>query len=195
MEIQRIGILGAGTMGHGIAEVFALSGYEAIMIDRSEDYLRSAREKIKTSLEKMIEKGKIKRAEAEETLKRICISTMIGDLKDMELVVEAVSEDEGLKRDLFIRLDSIIKKEAIFASNTSSISITRLASFTSRPDKFIGMHFMNPVPLMRLVEIIRGLATSDATFNIARDLSVKIGKIPVEAKDFPGFIVNRILSQ
>lgn len=193
MDIQRIGIVGAGTMGHGIAEVFALSGYEAIMVDRSEDYLRSAREMIKVSLDKMVEKGKIKGVETEEVLKRICGSTKIEDLKDMDLVVEAVSEDEGLKRDLFIRLDSIIKKEAIFASNTSSISITRLASATSRPDRFIGMHFMNPVPLMRLVEVIRGLATSDITSNTLRDLCIKIGKVPVEARDFPGFIVNRIL--
>lgn len=192
-EIRRIGVVGAGTMGHGIAEVFALSGYEAIMIDRSEDYLRSARERIKISLDKMVEKGKIKEADKKDALKRICGSIRIEDLKDMDLVVEAVLEDEELKKDLFVRLDSIVKKDVIFASNTSSISITKLASLTKRPDRFIGIHFMNPVPLMRLVEIIRGLATSDATFNTAKDLCIKIGKIPIEARDFPGFIVNRIL--
>lgn len=193
MEISRIGVVGVGTMGHGIAEVFALSGYEAIMIDRSEDYLRAAKERIKASLDKMAEKGKVKEGEVLDALKRVCGSTKIEDLKDFDLVVEAVSEDEGLKKDLFVRLDSIVKKEAIFASNTSSISITRLASSTKRPDMFIGLHFMNPVPLMRLVEVIRGLATSDATFNAAKDLCIKIGKAPVEAKDFPGFIVNRLL--
>lgn len=192
-EIRRIGVVGAGTMGHGIAEVFALSGYEAIMIDRSEDYLRSARERIKVSLGKMVEKRKIKETDKEDTLKRICGSISIEDLKDMDLVVEAVLEDEELKKDLFVRLDSIVKKDVIFASNTSSISITRLASYTKRPDRFIGIHFMNPVPLMRLVEIIRGFATSNATFNTAKDLCAKIGKIPIEARDFPGFIVNRIL--
>lgn len=193
MEISRIGVVGVGTMGHGIAEVFALSGHEIVMIDISEDILAFAREKIGSSLDKMVRRGKIKEADREEALRRIYGSTRIEDLKECDLIVEAIFENEGLKRDLFARLDSIIKKEAIFASNTSSISITRLASSTKRPDMFIGLHFMNPVPLMRLVEVIRGLATSDATFNAAKDLCIKIGKAPVEAKDFPGFIVNRVL--
>lgn len=193
MEIKRIGIVGSGTMGHGIAEVFALSGHEIVMIDISEDILRSAREKINSSLDKMVRKGKIKETERDDVLKRICGSTRIDDINNSDLIVEAIFEDERLKRDLFARLDSIVKREAIFASNTSSISITRLASSTKRADMFIGLHFMNPVPLMRLVEVIRGLATSDTTFNIAKDLCVKIGKVPVEAKDFPGFIVNRVL--
>lgn len=193
MEIKRIGIVGSGTMGHGIAEVFALSGHEIVMIDISEDILKSAREKITSSLDKMVRKGKIKETERNDVLKRICGSTRIDDINNSDLIIEAIFEDERLKRDLFARLDSIVKREAIFASNTSSISITRLASSTKRADMFIGLHFMNPVPLMRLVEVIRGFATSDTTFNIAKDLCVKIGKVPVEAKDFPGFIVNRVL--
>ncbi|MEK7825076.1 MAG: 3-hydroxybutyryl-CoA dehydrogenase [Nitrospirota bacterium] len=192
-EIKRIGLVGAGTMGHGIAQVFALAGHEIVMIERSEECLSSSKDRIKQSLARIVLKKKMEENEAGDVLKRISGSIRIEDLKDVDLIIEAVYEDEVLKRGIFSRLDSIIKEGAILASNTSSISITRLASSTKRPEDVIGMHFMNPVPVMKLVEIIRGMATSDITFNIIRDLCVRIGKVPVEAKDYPGFIVNRIL--
>ncbi|MEK6577466.1 MAG: 3-hydroxybutyryl-CoA dehydrogenase [Nitrospirota bacterium] len=192
-EIKKIGVVGAGTMGHGIAQVFALAGHEIVMIERSEECLLSAKDRIKKSLARIVLKKKMEEKEAGDVLKRISGSIRIEDLKDVDLIIEAVYEDEVLKRGIFSRLDSIIKEGAILASNTSSISITRLASSTKRPENVIGMHFMNPVPIMKLVEIIRGMATSDITFNVIRDLCARIGKVPVEAKDYPGFIVNRIL--
>lgn len=192
-EIKKIGVVGAGTMGHGIAQVFALAGHEIVMIERSEECLSSAKDRIKQSLARIVLKKKMEEKEAGDVLKRISGSIRIEDLKDVDLIIEAVYEDEVLKRGIFSRLDSIIKEGAILASNTSSISITRLASSTKRPENVIGMHFMNPVPIMKLVEIIRGMATSDITFNIIKDLCVRIGKVSVEAKDYPGFIVNRIL--
>lgn len=192
-EIKKIGVVGAGTMGHGIAQVFAMTGYEVIMLDKSDDHVASALNRIITSLDKMVVKKKIGEEEKKGILKRISGSTKIEDLKEMDLIVEAVYEHEELKKDLFARLDSTLKREAILASNTSSISITRLASSTKRPENVIGMHFMNPVTIMKLVEIIRGMATSDITFNTAKGLCARIGKVPVEAKDYPGFIVNRIL--
>lgn len=192
-EIKKIGVVGAGTMGHGIAQVFALAGHEIVMIERSEECLSSAKDRIKKTLARIVLKKKMEEEEAGDVLKRISGSIRIEDLKDVDLIIEAVYEDEVLKRGIFSRLDSIAKEGAILASNTSSISITRLASSTKRPENIIGMHFMNPVPIMKLVEIIRGMATSDVTFNMIRDLCVRIGKSPVEAKDYPGFIVNRIL--
>ncbi len=192
MEIKKIGIVGAGTMGHGIAQVAASSGFEVILQDISQEQLNRALKSMEKSLDKLIEKGKI--SEAKETiLGRLKMTTDVTALKEANFIIEAVFENLEVKKQVLQTLDSFLPSEVIITSNTSSISITKLAAFTTRADRFMGMHFMNPVPLMTLVELIKGLQTSSETFTIVKGLAEKMGKVPVEANDFPGFISNRIL--
>jgi 3-hydroxybutyryl-CoA dehydrogenase len=184
---KKIGVLGAGTMGSGISQVFAQNGYEVIMVDLADEFLKRGMANIQKSLEKFVEKGKISELDKEETLKRIKPTTKIEEVGDCDLVVEAIIENKEEKKKTFGQIDKICKKETIFASNTSTISITELASATNRPEKFIGMHFMNPVPLMALVEVIKGLRTDDKTVEVIMDLAKKIGKVPVLVNDSPWF--------
>ncbi len=192
MAIQKIGIVGAGTMGSGIAQVAATSGFEVILNDVAEDYLRRSLAAMDKSLAKLAEKGKIAEDKG-KILSRIKITTSLSDLKEAELVIEAVFEDFEVKKKVLQELDKLLAPSAILTSNTSSISITRLAALTKRPSQFMGMHFMNPVPLMTLVELVKGIATSQETFNQVKGIAEKMSKVPVEANDFPGFISNRIL--
>jgi len=192
MEIKTMGVVGAGTMGSGIAQVAAGSGLKVVLQDISQEQLNRSLKTIDKSLDKLIEKGKITEAK-EAILNRLQTSTDLKDLKEVDFVVEAVFENVEVKKQVLQALDGLLAPQIILASNTSSISITRLASFTSRPDRFMGMHFMNPVPLMALVELIKGLQTSAETFAVVKALTEKMGKVPVEANDFPGFISNRIL--
>jgi len=193
MEIKTVGVVGAGQMGSGIAQVAAQAGFSVILNDVLEDYLKKALDGIRKSLSKFVEKGKISKEQEEEIRSRIKTDISLSSMADADFVVEAIVENERIKTDIFQKLDQIVKPEGIIASNTSSISITRLAGSTKRPEKVIGMHFMNPVPLMKLVEIIRALQTSEETFQITKELALKMDKVPVEAKDYPGFISNRIL--
>jgi 3-hydroxybutyryl-CoA dehydrogenase len=193
MKIKKIGVVGAGQMGHGIALVSAKAGFEVILRDIKEEYVERGLQRIKKFLDKSVEKGKITVEEKKDVISKIKGTTKIEDLKDVDLIIEAIFENVEIKKELFRELDKICKKETIFASNTSTIPITDLASATNRPEAFIGMHFMNPVPLMRLVEIIRGLRTSDKTAEIIKELAVKMGKTPVEVNDGPGFVSNRLL--
>jgi 3-hydroxybutyryl-CoA dehydrogenase len=188
----NVGVVGAGTMGAGIAQVCATAGLDVTLVDVADDQLRYATDGIAASLEKLEAKGKLPRAAA-DVRKAIRTSTSVGDLGRADIVIEAVFEDPGVKTDLLKRLDSACRPEAVLASNTSSISITALAAATKRPERVIGMHFMNPVPLMTLVELIRGLQTSDDTATTVRGLAEKLGKTVVESKDTPGFIANRVL--
>ena len=192
MAIKKIGVVGAGTMGTGIAQVAATAGFEVIQHDVAEDILERSRRGMEKSLAKLIEKGKVE-GDKDEILSRIKSTTQLGDLKSADFIIEAVFEDFQVKKAVLQELDQLLPKEVIFTSNTSSISITRLAAVTSRPDKFMGMHFMNPVPLMILVELIKGIATTDEVFQQVKGLAEAMGKTPVEANDFPGFISNRIL--
>jgi 3-hydroxybutyryl-CoA dehydrogenase len=192
MAIKRIGVVGAGTMGTGISQVAAASGFEVVLNDVGEDYLRRSLATMDKSLTKLAEKGKITEDKG-KILSRIKTTTNLPDLKEAELVIEAVFEDFGAKKKVLQELDKLLASSAILTSNTSSISITRLASLTKRPSRFMGMHFMNPVPLMTLVELVKGMATSQETFNQVKEVAEKMGKLPVEANDFPGFISNRIL--
>lgn len=191
--IKKIGVIGAGQMGAGIAQIAAMNGFSILLNDMKDAFLNNAMERIEKSLSSFLKKGRITEEEKEGTLGRIETTLEIKAFERVDFVVEAVIEDQALKLDIFGQLDEICGPGVILATNTSSISITRIASATKRPSEVIGMHFMNPVPLMKLVEVIRGLATSDETFETTRDLAVKLGKTPVEAKDFPGFISNRIL--
>ncbi len=193
MEIKTIGVIGAGQMGGGIAQVAAASGFAVIMNDVAQEFVDRGLEAIESSLARLVKKGKIHQEDMDATLGRITPSTSLEDMAPAELVVEAAPESAELKLDIFGRLDGICAPEAILASNTSSISITKIAGGTTRPDKVLGMHFMNPVPMMKLVEVIRGLATSDETFETVMELSKRLGKIPVPANDYPGFVANRIL--
>jgi 3-hydroxybutyryl-CoA dehydrogenase len=193
MEIKTIGVVGAGTMGNGIAQVFATAGYDVKLRDVGDAQLERGMGTIRKSLAKFVEKGKLGQEESEAALGRISTTTELSDLVGCDLVVEAIFENFEAKAAAFKELDGLLHSEAILASNTSSIDITRLAAVTRRPDRFIGMHFFNPVPLMQLVEIIRGLATSDDTYATVRDLAVKLGKTPVEVRDYPGFVSNRVL--
>ncbi|HEX8231377.1 MAG TPA: 3-hydroxybutyryl-CoA dehydrogenase [Chloroflexia bacterium] len=193
MEVHKVGVLGAGTMGNGIAQVFAASGFEVLMRDVGQMPLERGYSAIQKSLGKFVEKGKLSAEEGEAALSRISTTTELRDLAGCDLIVEAIFENFEAKSAAFIELDGLLPAESILASNTSSIDITRLAAVTKRPDRFIGMHFFNPVPLMSLVEVIRGLATSDETYRVVRELAVKLGKTPVEVRDYPGFVSNRIL--
>ncbi len=193
MAINTVGVVGAGTMGNGIAQVFAQAGFSVRVHDVVGAALDRARTTIERSLAKFVEKGKLPAADRDATLGRLTMSTDLDTLREADYVVEAVAEDVDIKRAIFTRLDALLRPDVIIASNTSSISITLLGAFTSRPDRVLGMHFMNPVPLMTLVELIRGQATSSETMTVATDLCRKLGKTPVEASDYPGFIANRIL--
>jgi 3-hydroxybutyryl-CoA dehydrogenase len=194
MSIQNITVIGAGTMGNGIAHVFAQSGFNVTLVDVDENRIKAGVEAISKNLDRQVKKETISAAEKEETVARI--STNL-DLKSSvpgsDLIIEAATENPAIKGEIFRTLDETARPGAILASNTSSISITQIAAQTSRPDKVIGMHFFNPVPVMKLVEIIRGLATSDETYATVKAMSEKLGKIPVEVQDYPGFISNRVL--
>ncbi len=193
MMIERIGVVGAGQMGAGIAQVAAMNGFSVILSDISETFLDSGVQRIEKSLSSLLKKGRLTEEEKQDALARIETTVELKAFEAAHYVVEAVIEDEGLKLDVFARLDSICRQGVILASNTSSIPITRIAAATKRPAEVIGMHFMNPVPLMQLVEVIRGLATSNETFEATKELAVKLNKTPVAANDAPGFISNRIL--
>jgi 3-hydroxybutyryl-CoA dehydrogenase len=190
---MKIVVLGAGTMGNGIAQVFAQSGHDVTLRDLEAPILERARGTIESSLAKLVEKGKLTAADKDATLTRLRTTTDLGQAAGADLLVEAVVEREEVKAEVFRELDRLAKPEAILASNTSSISITRLGATTQRPEKVIGMHFMNPVPLMALVEVIRGHATSDQTTKAVMSLASALGKTPVEVNDYPGFVSNRIL--
>lgn len=191
--MKRIFVLGAGTMGSGIVQAFAQKGYEVIVRDIKDEFVDKGIANINKSLSKMVAKGKITEEAKAEILGRISGTTDMNLAADCDLVVEAALERMDIKRDIFGQLDKICKPETIFASNTSSLSITEIASSTNRPDRVIGMHFFNPAPVMKLVEVIKGIATSEETFNAVKELSVAIGKDPVEVAEAPGFVVNRIL--
>jgi 3-hydroxybutyryl-CoA dehydrogenase len=190
---MKIAVLGAGTMGNGIAQVFAQHGHSVVLRDLDRAILERARAQIDKSLAKLAEKGKIPPGEKDAALARITLATEAGALAECDLVVEAVVESLGVKAAVLQEADRITRPAAILASNTSSISITKLGAATRRPDKVIGMHFMNPVPIMALVEVIRGQATSDETTRTVMDLARSLGKTPVEVNDFPGFVANRVL--
>jgi len=192
MDIKKIGVVGAGTMGTGIAQVAAVAGFDVVLNDVGDEFLERSLKIIDKSLSKLIEKGKIE-ADKGEILSRIKTTTELEELKDVDFLVEAVFEDFDLKKNILQELDKILDPGVILATNTSSISITRLAAATKRASNFMGMHFMNPVPLMKLVELIKGIATSEETFEKVKELTEAMGKVPVEANDFPGFIANRIL--
>jgi len=191
--MQKVAVIGAGTMGNGIAHVFAMNGYDVKLIDISEDALQRALGTIEKNLDRMVTKGRITVKVKKSTLKNIKTSTEIKEIKDRELVVEAATENVDLKLRIFKEMDAHAKKSCILATNTSSISITKIASVTSRPDKIIGMHFMNPVPIMKLVEVIKGYSTSNSVTKKIMTLSKNLGKVPVEVNDYPGFVANRIL--
>jgi 3-hydroxybutyryl-CoA dehydrogenase len=193
MEIKTIGVIGAGQMGSGITQVAAASGFSVIMNDIKDEFVERGFSTIEKSLGRMVKKEKISPEDQKAILGRIEGSTSLSDMVKADFVVEAATENEGLKLKIFTDLDDCCKDEIILASNTSSISITKIAGVTKRPEKVIGMHFMNPVPMMALVEIIDGLATSPETNKIVTDLSVAMGKTPIPANDFPGFVANRIL--
>ena len=192
-DISRIGVIGAGTMGNGIAQVFAQSGFEVRLIDAAPAALERARISIVKSLDKFVEKGRLTAGDRDATLARLATGTTVDTLADVDFVVEAIFEDVDAKRGLFARLDQITRPDIVLSSNTSSISITLLGAATTRPEKVLGMHFMNPVPLMTLVELIRGQATSRESMLVATDLCLRLRKTAVEAADYPGFIANRIL--
>ncbi len=193
MGIQSVGIVGAGQMGNGIAHVFALSGYDVVLNDISQDSLDKALATITKNLDRQVSREKITATARDEALARIGTTLTLTDLGTNDLIIEAATEREDVKNKIFATLVPVLKPETILASNTSSISITRLASKTDRPERFIGLHFMNPVPVMQLVEIIRGIATDDATYQEMLAIIAKIGKTSASAEDFPAFIVNRIL--
>ncbi len=192
-DIKKIAVIGCGTMGNGIAHVSAQNGYEITFIDIDEKYLEKAIATIAKNLDRMVKKEKITEQDKTDTLSRITTTTDLLAVKDCQLVIEAIVEKLDIKLGLFGKLDEICPPDTILASNTSSLPITKLASGTKRPGKVVGMHFMNPVPMMKLVEMIRGVATSDETFDIAIELGKKLGKIPVPSEDYPGFIANRVL--
>lgn len=190
---EIIGVIGAGTMGNGIAQTAASNGFDVVMCDIQQDFVERGVQNIGKSLDRFVKKETITEENKNEILGRIKTTTNLEDLKDCTLIVEAATENFDIKRQLFEKLDEITNENAILSSNTSSISITKIAATTKRPDKVIGMHFFNPVPLMKLVEVIRGIATSDETYAKVKDLSEKLGKTPVECNDYPGFVSNRVL--
>jgi 3-hydroxybutyryl-CoA dehydrogenase len=193
MEIKKIGVVGAGQMGNGIAQVASFSGFQVVMSDIADSFVQKGLSTISKNLDRMVEKSKIASQKKEEIMARIKGTIQIKDMADVDFAVEAATENESLKLNIFKELDQTCRKEIILSSNTSSISITKIASATQRPSQVIGMHFMNPVPVMQLVEVIRGLQTSQETFQAVKSLAEKMGKTPIEANDFPGFIANRIL--
>jgi len=196
-DIKVIGVVGAGVMGHGIAQVAARTGYGVVMVDVSEEVLKKAMELIESGpfgLRRLVEKGKMSEDEAKAVMSRIKTSTSLEALKDADFVIEAVTEKADLKKKIFAELDKICKPETIIASNTSAIMISDLATAVERKDRFIGMHWFNPAPVMKLIEVIRGALTSDETFNLTVELSKKMGKVPIEAGDGPGFFTTRFIN-
>ena len=193
MNIKTIGVVGAGTMGNGIVQVCAAAGLKVIMQDIGDAQVERGIGTIDGSLDRLIKKEKISAQDKQTTLSNISTTTALADLADSDIVIEAATENEAIKLDIFKQLDGLCQPQTILASNTSSISLTRIAGATERADQVIGMHFMNPVPMMALVEVIRALQTSDATYQAVHELSEFIGKIPIEAKDSPGFVANRII--
>ena len=193
MAIEKIGVIGAGQMGTGISHVLALAGYDIVLDDINKDALGKALERIEKNMQRQAGKGAIREDQIAPALARIRTTTSIDDLQDRELVIEAATEDEAVKKKIFQDLSKRINAKALMATNTSSISVTRLAAATDRPENFIGLHFMNPVPIMQLVEVIRGIATNDTTFQAALEIVKRVGKTAAYAEDFPAFIVNRIL--
>ena len=193
MEIKKIGVIGAGTMGHGIALVCAKNGYDVVMRDIEQKFVDSGMAKINKFLGRSVEKGNLSEEEKNKILNKITPTTKLDAVRDCDVVIEAILEDVNLKKNLFKELDAVCSEHTILASNTSTIPVTDLASATKRPEKFIGMHFMNPVPLMKLVEVIKGLRTSDETAAAIKVLAEKLDKIPVEVNDYPGFVSNRVL--
>ncbi|SHF23094.1 3-hydroxybutyryl-CoA dehydrogenase [Caloramator proteoclasticus DSM 10124] len=190
---MKVFVVGCGTMGSGIAQCFAQSGFSVVMYDTKDEYVERGYNLINKSLTKLVEKGKMDEDKKNSILNNITKSVNIEDAKDADLVVEAVFENIEVKKDIFSRLDVICKEDTVLATNTSSLSITEIAASTKRPEKVIGMHFFNPAPVMKLIEIIRGITTSDETFEKIKDISIKIGKDPVEVKESAGFVVNRLL--
>ena len=193
MDIKLIGVVGAGQMGSGITEVVISSGFRALMRDISPEAVDKGKKRITTDLERRVQKGKITAEEQKEVLGRLSTTTQLAEFKNCDLVIEAATEQVPLKKEIFQALDGVTRKEAILASNTSSISIGRIASFTRRPERVIGLHFFLPAPVMKLIEIVRGMETSEETFQTAKELCVKLGKTPIEAKDHPGFISSRLI--
>ena len=193
MEIEIIGLIGMGQMGRGIAEVCALSGYKVIVTDSDAQTLSSSKDKIQFDLEKLEKKDKISSTAVNNALKKIVLSENLSEFSVCDLIIEAVTEKEQVKKKIFSDLQPVIKKNVILATNTSSISVTRLAAGTDRPENFMGLHFMNPVPLMNLVELVRGIATSEETYQTLEQFVIKLGKSSSASEDFPAFIVNRIL--
>ena len=193
VDIRRVGVIGAGQMGNGIAHVCALAGYDVVLADVKPEALTRALDTINRNMERQVKRSVLSEQERDAALGRIKTTVSVADLKDCDIVIEAATENEQVKRDILKSLAGLLKKNAIIASNTSSISITRLAAATERPEKFIGMHFMNPVPMMELIELIRGLATDEPTFQTVKTMSQRLGKTVAMAEDFPAFIVNRIL--
>jgi len=191
--VQKIGVVGAGQMGNGIAHVCAQAGYDVVLLDVDQGRLDAGLANINKNLTRQVTKGKIQEADKGATLARIILTTEYSSFKDCDLVVESATENEQVKRKILSEICAVLPPDALIASNTSSLSITRLGAATDRPGKFIGMHFMNPVPAMQLVEIIRGIATAEDTYQLVRDIILKLAKVPVTAEDFPAFIVNRIL--
>ncbi len=191
--IQTIGIIGAGQMGNGIAHVLAVAGYDILLTDTSNAQMQKALKAIGNNLSRQVSRGHLEQVEATDALARIQTVAGLPELAHAELVVEAATEDEDIKREILSDLGEVLNSDALICTNTSSISITRLASVSGRPEKFMGMHFMNPVPIMELVELIRGIATDEETFNKVREVVLKAGKVPTNSEDFPAFIVNRIL--
>ena len=194
MEIRSIGVIGAGQMGNGIAQVAAQAGYSVIMNDIKEEFLERGMNTISKNLDRQVKKEKITAAKKNEIMGRIKMSVFLDDEASADFVIEAAVENESLKKDIFSKLGSLCKKDIILATNTSSIPITMIAAATQRPHSVIGMHFMNPAPAMKLVELIRGIATSDETFSLTKKLAETLGKTVVECKDFPGFIANRVFT-
>ncbi|KAK6134629.1 hypothetical protein DH2020_031639 [Rehmannia glutinosa] len=192
-EIRSIGVVGGGQMGSGIAQLAAVNGFEIWLHDADSTALSNAHESISSRIQSIVSKGHLTKEKGAEALRNLRCTSNLEDFRSVDIVIEAIVESEEVKKKLFVRLDNIVKGSAILASNTSSISITRLASATSRPDQVIGMHFMNPPPVMKLVEIIRGASTSDDTFNATKFLAERLGKKIICSQDFSGFIVNRIL--
>lgn len=193
MEIKKVGVIGAGVMGNGIAHVFAQTGYDVVLAEANIQLAEKGKATVQKNLGRMAQKGTITQEVADATLARIKTTESLEDLRDCQIVVEAVTENRQVKNQIYDKLNGILQGDAIMASNTSTISITELAAKYKNPGKFIGMHFMNPVPLMKLVEVIRGMLTTDETYSIVNDLSIKLGKTPAVANDYPGFVSNRIL--
>lgn len=191
--MNKIAVIGSGTMGNGIAHTFAQFGYKVMLIDIKQEFLDKGLDTISKNIDRQVKKEILTEQQKTDILANISSSVNLSDAKDCDLVIEAATENKEIKRSIFEELDNNCKPETILASNTSSISITEIGAFTKRADKVIGMHFMNPVPLMKLVEIIRGLATSQETYDTIKTLSEKIEKVPVEVQDYPGFVANRIL--